>query len=106
MATVNVTTIVQNGSLEAGKTAHHWWNNAPWGKVFALEVVPSEIGTTQTGFNHVSEVQITKQWRKFISKEKPGSIGVKVETELELHFEVKNIGTEKANYQVKMAYIG
>jgi hypothetical protein len=106
MATVTVVTIVQHASLGPGETKHHWWNNAPYGKVFVLEVLPIAAGTTQTGFDHVYEVEITRQWRKYITKESPGSIGVNVTTELEIHYEVKNVGTKKIEYTVKMAVIG
>lgn len=86
MASVSVVTILQSGSLDPGKTAHHSWNNAPYGKVFVLEVILLDaLGSFQAGYNHTYQAQITKQWRKFITKEKPGSVGVTVDTELEIH---------------------
>ena len=106
MANVTTKTILKGASLDPGKTGHWWWNNAHYGKIYVFEVVPLDAGSTQTGYNHVYQAQITKQWRKFRTWEEEGSIGVKVKAELELHYHVKNIGSKKLRFNVKMATIG
>ena len=106
MANVTTKTIISNASLDPGKSRHYWWNNAHYGKIYAFEVIPLDAGSYQTGYNHVYEAQITKQWRKFRTWEEQGSVGVKVKSELELHFVVKNIGNKKLIFNIKMVTIG
>jgi hypothetical protein len=106
MATVTVKKVVENKSLDPGQDAHWWWNNANYGKAYFLEVVPLEVGSYQTGYNHTTELEITRQWRKFITKETQGSVGVTVSSELEIHYVVKNVGAKTAKYNVLLVEIG
>lgn len=105
MAYVTVRTIVQNASLNPGQSRHWWWNNARQGRVYVLELIPLPIGDYYSGYNHTSVGEITRQWRRYRTWEVPGSIGVTVRSELEIHFVVKNIGNKKLRYSVKMAEI-
>ncbi len=106
MATVSTKTIIENESLDPGKTKKFKYNNASYGKIYVFEVVPRDAGSYQTGYNHVYKAEITKQWRKLRTWQKEGSIGVDVYSELELYFHVKNIGVEKLLFDVKLATIG
>lgn len=100
MATISRSKIIELKSLDPGKTQHWVWNHAHYGKSYFLDIVPISVGTTATGFNHTTELEITRQWRKFITKEIEGSIGVTVDQELEIHYIVKNIGKIPAVYNV------
>ena len=98
MAKVTVRTLGTGMELAPGKSRHHWWNNAPWGKVFGLEVVllPRAIEPSKRTY----KAEITRQWRVY--KRKPNIL----KGELEIHYIVKNIGTMTLKYEVKMATIG
>jgi hypothetical protein len=106
MATVSVTKVLDNKSLDPGKEGHWWWNNAHYGKSYFLEVVPIQVGDYQTGYNHTTELEITRQWRKLISTQSQGSIGVDVAVELEIHYIVKNVGSIPAKFNVQLVEIG
>ena len=96
MASVTVTKIILTKSLYPNKEANWVWNNAHYGKVYVLEVVPAGIGDYSTGYNHTKELEITRQWRKFISKDNPDAGVIGVATELEIHFTVQNLGNDTA----------
>jgi len=90
---VNTKKVVE---LEPGKTAHRWWNNAdPTNAVWSANAVPlAEVSQDQD-----VALEITRLWRKQIvgnAGQAPGGTTV----EDEIHFEIKNVGTQSALHRV------
>src|SRR5262245_31902367 len=85
--------------LNPGETLHSWWNNAsPANAVCSTNAVPLITGSTQTGFNQDTQLEITRLWRRLKVVEKSSSQFSDLDTETEIHFEVKSIGGTKARF--------
>ena len=90
--------------LNPGQTLHSWWNNAsPANAVWSANAVPLATGSTQTGFDQDTQLEVTRVWRRFKVVEKSTSQFSKVDTETEIHYEVKNIGSTKARFNVYLS---
>ncbi len=95
--------------IEPGQT-HNWvYNNAaPREAVWSAQAVPFSTGDSTKGFAEVVELEVTRVWRKLIVTEKkpyPQSQTVDVTIEDEIHYHVKNIGTQKSRYTVYLSAI-
>jgi hypothetical protein len=87
--------------LSPGKTLHSWWNNAsPTNAVWSANAVPLATGSTATGFNQDTQLEVTRVWRRFKVVEKSKSSFSDTDIETEIHYEVKNIGATKAKFIV------
>lgn len=97
MAT-NIHNILSAKTLEPGQTTKRVWNNAPYDgveRVFVLDIIPRQAKVPGT-----DQLEITRQWR--VLKTNGNSFS---NVELELHYEVKNIGNSTATFDVVMAII-
>jgi hypothetical protein len=87
--------------LDAGKTSHTWWNNAaPANAVWSANAVPLATGSTNTGFNQDTSLEVTRVWRRFKVVEKSDNQFSDTDIETEIHCEVKNVGASKAKFKV------
>ncbi len=87
--------------LNPGETLHSWWNNAsPANAVWSANAVPLTTGSTNTGFNQDTQLEVTRLWRRYKVVEKSTSQISDVDIESEIHYEVKNIGNTKARFIV------
>ena len=85
--------------LNPGQTGHWWWNNAtPANAVWSANAVPVATGSTQTGFNQDTQLEVTRLWRRFKVIETSSTQFSDVDIETEIHYEVKNIGNTKAKF--------
>jgi len=91
-------------SLNPGQTGHWWWNNAnPGDAVWTANAVPVATGSTTAGFAQDTQLEVTRLWRRLIVTEKkpfPQSQTVDVTVEHEVHYEVKNLSSKKADFVV------
>ena len=102
MGTVSATTISSGNTLDPGKETHRWWNNATDDPVL-VEVFPQWSGDPSKSVEFVAELEVTRQWRKRIAKDTgTGSLGTKVAYESEIHYVVKNHGSSKATFAVRL----
>ncbi len=101
-STVSRITVAQGQYLEAGKTAHHWWNHAqPNSAVFALSVLPITTFQNNLGIDKLpAQAEVKNVSYKFVR-----AIAFEQSEELEVHFDVHNTGTTKIDYTVYMAVI-
>jgi hypothetical protein len=87
--------------LNPGQSLHSWWNNAsPANAVWTANAVPVLMGSTGTGFNQDTSVEVTRLWRRFKVVEKSTSQISDTDIESEIHYEVKNVGNSKARFIV------
>jgi hypothetical protein len=85
--------------LNPGQTLHSWWNNAsPANAVWTANAVPLSTGSTSTGFNQDTQIEVTRLWRRFKVVEKSSTQFSDVDIETEIHYEVKNVGNSKARF--------
>jgi hypothetical protein len=87
--------------LDPGQTLHSWWNNAsPTNAVWSANAVALATGSTNTGFNQDTQLEVTRLWRRFKVTEKSSTQFSDTDIETEIHYEVKNIGGSKARFIV------
>lgn len=88
--------------LDPGKKTHRHWNNAsPENAVWSVNAVP--VGAS--GQPQDVSLEVTRLWRRLIvTVQTPGSPG-STASESEIHYEIKNIGTQKARFKVYLAAI-
>ena len=87
--------------LNPGQTGHWWWNNAsPVNAVWSANAVPLATGSTSTGFNQDTQLEVTRLWRRFKVIEKSSTQFSDTDIETEIHYEVKNLGNTKARFIV------
>ncbi len=97
----NTFKISNNWELNPGATGHWWWNNAaPANAVWSANAVPLATGSTNTGFNQDTQLEVTRLWRRFKVVEKSTSQFSDTDIESEIHFEVKNLSGTKAKFNV------
>ncbi|WP_108918131.1 MULTISPECIES: hypothetical protein [Methylosinus] len=96
-------------TLAPGATVHGWWNNAsPFNAVWDAQAVPFATGSTATGFNQDTSLEVTRVWRHFTVTEikpNPQSQTVDTKDETEIHYEIKNIGNSVAKFHVVLSAI-
>lgn len=69
-------------TLAPGATVHGWWNNAsPFNAVWDAQAVPFATGSTATGFNQDTSLEVTRVWRHFtVTEIKPNPQSQTVDT--------------------------
>jgi hypothetical protein len=102
MGSVSVQTIASAKTLGPGQESHRTWNNASDNPVL-VEVYPSSAGDPSKTVEFTAEFEITRQWRRRIAKDTgTGVIGHNVAYENEIHYVVKNLGSQTGTYSVRM----
>jgi hypothetical protein len=94
--------------LDPGKTVHRKWNNAaPVNAVWSANAVPSITGSTPTGWDQDTSLEITRLWRRLLVIEKapPGSQISDTTIEHEIHYEIKNVGNDKARFRIFLSAV-
>ena len=88
-------------ALAPGATYHFIWNNVPaGGKACAVDAYGYNVGSTLEGFNNTTKVEVAHFVRRRRQIEKPGSIGVTVETHDDIEGDVKNVGAFKLDFDL------
>ncbi|MBI4852340.1 MAG: hypothetical protein HY819_11135 [Acidobacteria bacterium] len=103
MSNLKVINTNKEVELAPGKTYKGHWNNATPGAnaVWGAQAIPLATGSTIEGFAQDTSVEVTRLWRRLIITEKkpfPQSQTVETEVEHEIHYEIKNVGTEKVKF--------
>jgi len=86
--------------MPPGKTWTFFWTNLPAGYAFAVDAFPYTAGTTEGGFTHTTQVEITRVWRQRREIQQQGSLGVTVDAHNDIWFEVKNVGNDTLQFDV------
>ena len=87
--------------LNPGETFRGHWNNAaPAKAVWSANAVPLTTGTTNTGFSQDTSLEVTRLWRRLVVIENSQSQFSDTDLEHEIHYEVKNVGPEKAKFRM------
>jgi hypothetical protein len=102
MGTVSRFLVAEGTNLEAGQSIHFWWNNAtPITGVFALSVWPFVSFQNNPDIDKKpAHAQIINISQKFVS-----AIAYEQKEEMEIHFDVRNIGTTRIDYRVYMSVV-
>ena len=97
--------------IDPGQTQHRTWNNADIREaIWSAQAIPFSTGNSTKGFNEDVALEVTRVWRRLIVTEiKPfpqnPQIPTGVASEDEIHYEVKNVGTQRARYTVYLSSI-
>jgi hypothetical protein len=84
-------------NIAPGQTVTKHWNNAtPRDAVWYVQAVPTHSGIGKEG-TQVREVEVTRVWWKLTKTAPKGPI------EDEIHFAIKNVGTQNVSVEI---YIG
>jgi len=108
MATATITDTKVDIELAAGQTTHRVWNNVSGSAVYYVNAVPVNTGSTTGGFNVDASFEVTRVWRRLTvveKKEFPQSQTATTESEFELHYEVKNVGTKKGKFRARIGKV-
>jgi hypothetical protein len=85
--------------LEPGETfVGHWNHAAPAVAVWSVNPVPKSNGSTPTGFNEDARLEVTRFWRRLLINE--GQPSSETTIEHEIYYEIKNIGTKTAKFEM------
>lgn len=87
-------------NMPAGASWGFTWNNIPSGKAYAADAHPWWPGSYQEGYDSVTQVEVTRFWRRTRSIQKKGSIGVDVEVHNDVLGVVKNVGNHVLHYDM------
>jgi hypothetical protein len=87
--------------LEKGQsTTGHWKHLTPSSAVWYIQAIPLENSFTDSPPNQSVEVEVTRVWRQLNRTESPGSEFTEIDTEHEVWWEVKNVGSRPLNAQI------
>jgi hypothetical protein len=102
MASVSRILVAEGKNLEAGKTVHFHWNNAdPITGVFSLSIWPIVSFQNNPAIDKLpAQAQILNVSQKFVN-----AIAKVQSSEMEVHFDVHNIGSTRIDYKVFMSII-
>jgi hypothetical protein len=92
--------------LEAGKSDGWFYDISTErvGAVWSVNAMPVPSGDTESGFNEVVSLEVTKVWRKMSVAFVGDEIGT-LEIQHQLGYEVKNVGNETAKFVIVLAAI-
>lgn len=92
--------------LAPGHSKELWWNNAnPRHAVYTVQAVPLPTGDSANGFDENVSVEVVRVWRKFIVNEKSNDRFSDTDTEDEIHYVVKNVGTQPTRFNVYISVV-
>jgi hypothetical protein len=102
MASVSRILVAEGKNLDAGKTAHFHWNNTnPTTGVFSLSIWPIVSFQNNPAIDKLpAQAQILNVSQKFVN-----AIANVQSSEMEVHFDVHNVGSTRIDYKVFMSII-
>lgn len=102
MSTVKRVLVAEGKDLEPGQSKHWWWNHAqPETGVFALSVWPVISFQNNTS---IDKLPATAEVRN-ISYKFTKAIANVQSSELEIHYDVHNVGDHRIDYHVFMSVV-
>jgi hypothetical protein len=89
----------QDLKLASGESLTRSWNRATGKAVYSANAVPRSTGSTTEGFDQVTQLEVTRLWRKYIFTEKSNDF------EHEIWYTVKNVGNDTARFNVYLSEV-
>ena len=87
-------------NVAPGATINTGWNNIPQGKAYAVDASPYWYGSTNEGFDSVTQAQVTKLSRRRRVIEKSDNQFSDTEVHNDVLCSVKNVGTHVMNFDL------